>query len=210
MTSFREGAVLAELADVLDPRRCALLVYDGLRHNVERAGHVVAIAETWPRVVAAARGAGVPVIYTRHRPVSDQSSGAWLRYRMRVAGVRDPALLPELTAPQGAYEIAGAVAPAPEDLLLDKHVNSAFHGTSLEAVLRERGLVTLVVTGIATESGVETTAREALALGFYCVVVADCVSSTDAPRHEASLAAMARLADLVVTSELEAIWGVAT
>ncbi|WP_017934755.1 isochorismatase family protein [Nocardioides sp. Iso805N] len=69
------------------------------------------------------------------------------------------------------------------DLVVTKHTRGAFHGTSLEKELAERSVTQVFVTGIATGSGVEETAREAYARGLNVVVVTDAVADRDPEVH---------------------------
>lgn len=75
--------------------------------------------------------------------------------------------------------IKDIVAPLPGELLIVKHVNSAFIGTDLEARLRGAGITTLVLTGTAANYCVESTARMAGNLGFATFVVSDATASWD-------------------------------
>ncbi|MEM0124505.1 MAG: isochorismatase family protein, partial [Candidatus Micrarchaeaceae archaeon] len=65
---------------------------------------------------------------------------------------------------------------------------------------------TLVFTGIATEIGVESSARDALNRGFYAVVAKDAVSSGDKEAHERSLANMQKLLLLASSKDIADIW----
>jgi nicotinamidase-related amidase len=60
-------------------------------------------------------------------------------------------------------------------------------------MMRSRKINTLIFTGIATEIGIESSARDAANRGFYPVIVEDCVSSSDKDAHERSLKNMAKL-----------------
>jgi len=60
-------------------------------------------------------------------------------------------------------------------------------------MLRNRGITMIIFTGIATEIGIESSARDASNRGFYPVVVSDCVSSMDREAHERSLKNMHKL-----------------
>jgi nicotinamidase-related amidase len=90
-------------------------------------------------------------------------------------------------------EIPEIVKPQPTDIVLEKSTASIFIGTNFEYMMRNRGVTTLIFTGIATEFGVESSARDASNRGFYPVVVSDCVSSSDKEAHERSLKNMAKL-----------------
>ena len=69
--------------------------------------------------------------------------------------------------------------PRPDEPVMQKSVNSAFIGTTLEDDLRRRGLTTLVVTGMQTNYCVSTTVRMAGNLGFDTYVVSDATATFD-------------------------------
>jgi len=62
------------------------------------------------------------------------------------------------------------------EIIINKHTASIFIDTAFERMLRNAGINAVVFTGIATEFGVESSARDAFNRGFYCVVVSNCVS----------------------------------
>jgi nicotinamidase-related amidase len=73
-------------------------------------------------------------------------------------------------------------------------------------LLRNKGIDTIVFTGIATEFGVASSARDASNRGFYPVVLKDCVSSMDKEMHEASLKVLSRLCIVVTSDEVIKEW----
>lgn len=94
------------------------------------------------------------------------------------------------------------------DLVVTKHTRGAFHGTSLEQDLAERGVTQVFVTGIATGSGVEETAREAYARGLNVVVVTDAVADRDPEVHDFVLArVLPRFTETATTGEVLAALG---
>ena len=76
-------------------------------------------------------------------------------------------------------EVPEIIKPTNSDIILEKSTASIFIGTNFEYMMRNRGITTLIFTGIATEFGIESSARDASNKGFYPVVVSDCVSSID-------------------------------
>ena len=90
-------------------------------------------------------------------------------------------------------EIPEMVQPNHTDIVLEKSTASIFMGTNFEYMMRNRNINTLIFTGIATEMGIESSARDASNRGFYPVVVSDCVSSLDKDAHEWSLKTMSKL-----------------
>lgn len=77
------------------------------------------------------------------------------------------------------YDLKVQVQPLPGETLITKQVNSAFIGTSLETLLRQRHITTLVVTGLTTNHCVETTVRMAGNLGFLTYLVSDATATFD-------------------------------
>ena len=144
--------------------------------------------------VEALRGR-MPVFYTLITPLPRKLASSWFFYSMmRRFKIDDPARLPEFMAP-GSTErlIPDRVKPEPGDVVLEKSTASIFLGTNFEFMLRNRNISTILFTGLTTEIGVESSARDASNRGFYPVVVSDCVSSLDKEAHDRSLQNMARL-----------------
>ncbi|MEJ8570925.1 cysteine hydrolase [Microbaculum marinum] len=86
--------------------------------------------------------------------------------------------------------------PREDDVVLVHSGNNAFHGTGLDEILRERGIDTIVVTGLATQFSVEHTVRHATDLGYRVTVVRDCCTSGNGAAHTASLEVMSYLASI--------------
>jgi ureidoacrylate peracid hydrolase len=80
-------------------------------------------------------------------------------------------------------------------------------GTSLREVLQARGIQSLLLSGIATDTCVESTARDAYFLDYYVTLVADCCGAASAQDHSGTLPRFTRDYGLVVTSDnVMAIW----
>jgi nicotinamidase-related amidase len=93
------------------------------------------------------------------------------------------------------------VAPRPGEIVVTKHTVSAFAGTPLDQILRARGVGTIVVGGLVTHYAVDGSARDAHDRGYRVMVLKDgCASATPA-RHDASLANLAFLAEVVMTRD---------
>jgi maleamate amidohydrolase len=180
----------AETLDHLDRRRTALIAYDVCRRALApadpaRRAAMRPVLDAWGRLIALARAAGVPVIYTT--PVS-RADGA------------DVVLLPtDLSAATGVPPLTNAIegsadagfpdtiAPQPEDYVFLKRRPSAFYGTGVAELLHMLRRDTIVIGGGATNRGVETSVREAFNLDLAAVVVRDCCWSGDAAAHAYSL-----------------------
>jgi nicotinamidase-related amidase len=86
--------------------------------------------------------------------------------------------------PPEASDLVPEAGKQPGDLVVTKRQWGAFFGTDLEAQLRSRGITTIVLGGIATNFGVESTARAAAGLGFALVVVEDATSTMSDEMHQ--------------------------
>ncbi len=75
----------------------------------------------------------------------------------------------------------------PGDVLVTKRQWGAFYGTDLDLQLRRRGIQTIVLGGVATNMGVESTARQAWELGYALIIVEDVTSSVSGEMHEFSI-----------------------
>ena len=71
----------------------------------------------------------------------------------------------------------------PNDFLITKHQWGAFYGTELDLQLRRRGIDTIILCGIATNFGVESTARSAYELGYNQIFVEDAMSARSKEEH---------------------------
>ena len=80
-------------------------------------------------------------------------------------------------------EIVAELGPEPSDLVIAKRQWGAFYGTDLDLQLRRRGIDTILLTGIATNIGVESTARDAFERGYQQVFVEDAMTSLGPDEH---------------------------
>jgi nicotinamidase-related amidase len=89
---------------------------------------------------------------------------------------------------------------------MPKNTASMFIGTNFEMILRNAGITTIIFTGIATEMGVESSARDASNMGFFPVIITDAVSSMDQEAHKRSLENLARMMILMETKDIISMW----
>lgn len=172
------------------PGATALLVIDMQRDFLEPGGFgallgndvapLRAVIAPLARLLAAWRTAGLMVVHTRegHRPdLSDCPPSKHARGRL-VVGIGDAGPLGRvLVRGEPGHAIVEHLAPQPGEAVIDKPGKGAFYATELDHRLTERGIRSLVVTGVTTEVCVHTTVREANDRGYECLVLADCVGS---------------------------------
>ena len=199
--------VYENLAEIVDPSHTCLVVWDVQNGLVDRIYNKSEFISTLKPFIGALRGR-VPVFYTLITPLPGQFASSWFTYSMmRRFNVDEVSKLPPFMAPGSKDRLVSEpVRPHPEDMVIEKATANIFLGTNFEFMLHNRNIKTIIFTGIATEIGVESSARDAANRGFYPVVVSDCVSSMDREAHDRSLKNMARLLLVAHSTEvLEAI-----
>ena len=157
-------------------------------------GVVRAVEESRP-LIATARAAGVPIIYTKvlYHP-SGLDGGLF---------VRKVPVLRTLVPGEKLAEIDERVAPHPDDLVLIKNYPSAFFGTSLAATLTASGIDTTILLGCSTSGCVRATAIDSIQHGFHAIVPFECVGDRHDGPHESNLFDMnAKYADVVAKQEV--------
>lgn len=201
MDQFNDLNVPQSLNDVCRPDRLGLLVYDmqvGILGQIADRDMVI---ENVGEVLEAARAAKVRTYFTRHVTLPVELMGvaqlrmwrAWQRVD-RVEDVRSP-FLPD--APQ--TQIVPELRPTEREAVLDKLTFSAFAGTPLELALRGAGVGAIAIVGVATEIGIEPTARHAGDLGFIPVVVTDACAAGNPEAGARSLESLRFLGDAWLT-----------
>ena len=91
------------------------------------------------------------------------------------------------TRPDGWDVIVPELSGHPGDIMVTKHNWGAFHGTDLDVQLRRRGVTQIVLTGIATSIGVESTARAAYEHGYHVTLATDAITDLDGESHRNSV-----------------------
>jgi nicotinamidase-related amidase len=184
---------MAELQ--LDPKKTALVLIDlqnavvAMNTEPHTAAQVVANSK---RLAEAFRAHGAPVVYVR----------VDLNNFLKLP-VDQPPNLGDTPPPAVASEIAASAGFRPGDIPLTKRHWGAFAGTDLEHQLKTRGVDTIVLTGISTNAGVESTARQGTGLGFGFVVVEDACAGHDAEQHRFAFEkTFPRLARVRITDEV--------
>lgn len=163
----------------LDFRTTALVVIDlqkGIVSTPTEPHASAAVVANAARIARAFRQRSMPVYLVR----VVRTRGAMLQ---PVADQAPPAGDP----PPDWSEIVSEMGPEPTDIVITKRQWGAFYGTDLELRLRRGGIRTLVLTGIATTYGVQSTARVAYEYGYQQVFVEDAMSDRSRESHHASV-----------------------
>jgi biuret amidohydrolase len=163
------------LEEVCDPQRVALLVYDmqvGILNQIKNADDVT---RTVSKVLTAARDAGVRVFFSRHLSLPKELMGMF-QFRMAMAWQRVDSpdqVNPWFLRDAPGFQIVSELSPRPSEGIFDKLTMSAFEGTWFDFALRDCGINSFIVVGVATEIGIEPTARHGADLGYIPVLVTD-------------------------------------
>ncbi len=197
------------LEEIVDPRRTALLLWDMEYAIAPNAFNYKEIAVNLKMLAETARDAGVQVFYSVQTPfdLAKEEAGVWVRIRMKRANVTDVAqLLKEKDDPHGR-EIVEELKPEPSDIVFQKRRPDGFIGTDFDLMLRSKGIQAIVIGGVATEGGVEGTARSARNLGYDVVILKDGVGSRNRELHEMALKLMERTQfDMATAVEVATVW----
>ncbi len=87
------------------------------------------------------------------------------------------------TPPSDWADIVPELGPKPGDSVITKHQWGAFYGTELDLEFRRRGITTMVLCGISTNIGVESTARFAYEYGYHQIFAEDAMAALSAEEH---------------------------
>jgi ureidoacrylate peracid hydrolase len=203
--------LLETLAQKTAPGTAALVVVDVQNDFCAAEGYFGKIGADIPtiqraisplqRLIDGARAAGVLVVFVQaiYDPVDVSAP-------MRERNLRRKLDMPRcLTGSWGADFYT--VRPRPDEPVVIKHRYSAMINTGLDALLKRHGIRSLLLTGVATDTCVESTGRDAYFIDYYVTMVADCCAAYSARDHEVALARFDRDYGAVVSSaEIIATW----
>jgi nicotinamidase-related amidase len=195
------------LEEIAARGRTALLLWDMHGDLESRACNAREIVPRLAKLTQAARTAGVPVYYSlqNHFDLATEETPAWVRLRTRREKA-SPGMKAAAKADE-AHPFVAELAPQPGDTVFTKRRANGFEGTDLDLSLRYRGIGTVLIAGISTEGGVEVTARCGLNLGYYIVVLRDCVGSRRVEMRDLALEFMEKTdLDIATSDEVIAVW----
>ena len=182
----------------LDPATTAVVVVDVQRLFTDMVGAPIEppLNDVLPRIgrfVDDSRQAGATIVLVRtiiSPHAHSRSTRQWPEF-MRAGMAPD--------APGSTFD--PCLNPQPGDIDVVKQRYSAFIGTRLDEILRERGIVSIVVLGLTTNVCVQSTARDAWQRDYQTITLADCCAEVGPGSHDASLSWTARNFGAVCTSD---------
>jgi nicotinamidase-related amidase len=165
----------------IDRSKTALVVIDLQKGIVGRqtAPHALdAVVRSAAALAEACRKNGMPVFLVRVTPSPDGKDA--------LRPIADMLMQAHSPAPDWA-DIVPDLGPKPGDFVITKHQWGAFYGTELDLQFSRRGISTMVLCGISTNIGVESTARFAYEYGYNQIFVEDAMSALSAEEHTATI-----------------------
>ena len=204
--------MLESLAGKVDPKNAALLIVDVQNDfaaeggMMDREGNDLSMSQgIIPRLqqlIDEAHEVDVPVIFIRNVYNTDANwylSDVWLEQAKRAR--QGSYVIHSVCAPDSWAGDFYKIRPTEKDVIVTKHRFSAFQDTDLDLILRSRGIRTLIMTGIATNVCVESTARDGFFRDYYIVFTSDCTATYSKEDHEGTLNNIRRFFGEVVTAD---------
>jgi biuret amidohydrolase len=189
------------LEEVCDPQRVALLVYDmqvGILSQIKNSEQITLQVL---KVLLAAREAKVRVFFSRHLSLPKELMGMF-QFRMAMAwqGADSPEEVnPWFLRDAPGFQIMPELEPRPTEGVFDKLTMSAFEGTWLDFALRDCGINAFIIVGVATEIGIEPTARHGADLGYIPVLVTDACGAGNEEAAKRSIESLKFAGDALIT-----------
>jgi nicotinamidase-related amidase len=186
-----------ELKEILNPNKTALLIWDVQNMLVNNIFNTEVFLANTKKVVESAREKGVSVFFSKITPLPEKFESPVRKYLWKNR-------FPKIERTPEGYDLT--LEPLKDEIVIPKNTASIFIGTNFELLLRNAGITTIVFTGISTEMGVESSARDASNRGFFPVIITDAVSSMNQEAHDRSLENLKRMMILLNSDELISLW----
>ncbi len=185
--------VLTTLDEKIAPAHTAVVVIDMQNDFCDPQGFVAtkrgtdltdtrAIIPKLIKLLDAARKVKVKVVLVQMSTTNNDLTGPIMDRLRRISAN-------ERTCPEGSWgaELIPEIVPAPDDIIVYKNRYSAFIKSDLDKKLKVMGIKTLIMTGVATNVCVESTARDGYMLDFYILVPRDLVACAHQELQDVSI-----------------------
>ena len=189
------------LRELTDPKGCGLIVYDMQVGIIGQIEDGAAITDRVKQVLEVARASGMRVFHTRHLSLPKQLMGAF-QFRQAMSWQRQEdaeKVQPWFLRDSPGFQIVPELEPLPGEAVFDKITMSAFEGTPLAIALRDCGIRSFLISGVATEIGIDITCRHGTDLGFIPILVRDACGAGHRDAAERALQTLEFLGDTVFT-----------
>lgn len=208
MQEFSGIKIPGSLSEIVSPQNTALIIYDMQIGIVGQIKNGQEITERNKRVLDAARSAGVRSFFTRHMSLPKELMGAF-QCRTAMAWQRVDSMdrvKPMFLRESPGFQIIPELQPLPSEGIVDKITMSAFEGTYLGIALRDCGIRSFLIAGIALEIGIDPTCRQGSDLGFWPILVRDACGFGNEEAANQSLASLRHMGDTTIT-DVETVLG---
>lgn len=203
MDSSGKPSIYLSLKEIVDPGHTALVVWDTQEGLVDSIFNRKQFLANLKSFIAAARKNHIPVLYTKITFPPNGYESPWRTFMlMKRYGIDTIEKIPKFLT----SEIQAEIGPVGDEPVIAKPTPSIFIGTNFEYMMRNRGIDTVLFTGIATEIGIDSSARDCSNRGFYTIVVQDCVSSSDKEMHESALKALKTICLVTPAADITTEW----
>jgi nicotinamidase-related amidase len=196
------GLDIPETVDeAVDLYRTALLVYDMQVGILRQLRHGAGIVHKVSQVLTVAREVGVRTYFLRHTSLPKNLMGVF-QLRQALAWQRKSSveeLHPWFLSGSEAHAIVPELTPLHTEAVFDKIGMSAFEGTPLDIALRDCGIRSFLVVGVAIEIGIEPTIRQGADLGYIPIVVEDACGAGEEEAGRRALASVRYMGDALFT-----------
>jgi nicotinamidase-related amidase len=208
MQEFSGIKIPGSLEEIITPQNTALIVYDmqaGITPQIPNGQEII---QRVSRVLTATRAAGMRTFFTRHMSLPKELLGAF-QSRTAMAWQRVDSMekvKPMFLRDNPAFQIIPELQPRPSEGIVDKITMSAFEGTYLEIAMRDCGIRSFIIVGIALEIGIDPTCRQGADLGFWPILVRDACGAGNEEAANHSLASLKHMGDSTIT-DVETVCG---
>jgi nicotinamidase-related amidase len=205
MQDINGKIIYSTIQEIVNPTHTALVIWDVQKMLVDFIFNKEEFMSNINRLIESARRTNMPIFYTSIEmlPTKYESPARLYTYNKLFASMQQQRS--QQSRPE-KMDMSPAIDRMEEEIIITKHTASIFIGTDFERMVRNAGMTTIVFTGISTELGVESSARDALNRDFYPVIVSDAVSSSDRDAHTRSLQNMERFLTVASTTEIINTW----
>jgi len=195
------------LQEIVQPSRCALIVYDMQVGIVPQIPSGPGIKSHCVALLGAARKAGFRIFHTRHFFLPSPGAGVGQLRRAMVWQRKEEPRDTRCLIPYGSpgFHIVPELEPREEEVVVDKITMSAFEGTFLNLAMRDAGIDSFLIAGIALEIGIEPTVRHALDLNYMPVVVTDACGAKTEELKQRSLETLQETGEVFMTTTPEVV-----
>jgi len=193
------------IEDAVDLESTALIVYDmqvGIIRQMKNGDEVLAKVG---QVLAVSREVGLRTFFMRHTSLPKNLMGVF-QWRQALAWQRKDSVdevHPWFLRDSPGHAIVSELTPLESEGVFDKIGMSAFEGTPLDTALRDCGIRTILIAGVAIEIGIEPTVRHAADLGYLPILIEDACGAGHAEAGERAMASMRFMGDALFTTIAE-------